>query len=291
MKKALLVGINDYPGSGNDLRGCVNDTENLRSLLTKEFGFESAGIRTLTDRRATKEAILDGLSDLVAKAAGGDTLLVHYSGHGSQVPDEDGDERSDRKDEVICPRDFSWDGCWISDDDLSDVFSGLAKDVHLEVLLDCCHSGTGTRETALGSRATGVSAGVTAALRGPPRTARVRFLPPPSSLAPRLGTAARVSREPARIGTMLKARPRGLNHVLWAACRANQYSADADIGGSPNGAFTWFFCDEVRRAGSGVPRNALLAGIRKGLAADGFDQSPQLECGASLKGGHLFCPD
>jgi hypothetical protein len=288
MKKALLVGINDYPGTANDLSGCVNDTANLHRLLAKEFGFEASGMRVLTDTKATREAILGGLSDLVAKADGGDTLVFHYSGHGSQVPDEDGDERSDRMDEIICPRDFSWDGCWISDDDLSDVFSRLPRDVHLEVLLDCCHSGTGTREIALGKRTATAAAGLVNALRSAPRLARVRYMPPPASMAARLSAVKRAAASAAKIGTLVRAKPRGLNHVLWAACKSNQYSADADIGGSPNGAFTWFFCDAVRTAGSATPRSALLARIRKGLAADGFDQSPQLECEKPFRDTSVF---
>jgi hypothetical protein len=290
MKKALLVGINDYPGAGNDLAGCVNDTANVRGLLIEQFGFESAGIRVITDKRATRDAILDGLAEMVSTASGGDTLVFHYSGHGSQVPDTNEDERSDRMDEVICPRDFSWDGCWIADDDLSEVFARLEKNVHLEVLLDCCHSGTGTREISLGARAAGVSAGLAGALSGRPRMARVRFLPPPVPSAVRIGAAARGSREAARVGMMVKTKPRGLNHVLWAACRPEQYSADADIGGSPNGAFTWFFCDTVRTAGNGVTRASLLEKIRGGLKADGFDQSPQLECRTSARDGTLLSP-
>jgi hypothetical protein len=286
VKKALLVGINDYPGAANDLAGCVNDTANLRSLLVKVFGFEAGNVKILTDAKATRDAILGTLRDLVAKASAGDTIVFHYSGHGSQVPDENGDEKADRLDEVICPRDFSWDGCWISDDDLSRIFVGLAADVHLEVLLDSCHSGTGTREIALGKRSGAVAAGLAGSFHA--RTARVRFMPPPPGVSSRLGGVLKPSVERLRIGMLDKAEPRGLNHVLWAACRSDQYSADADIGGSPNGAFTWFFCDAARSTGESAARSALLDKIRKALKADGFDQAPQLECQKSLRAGRLF---
>lgn len=288
MKRAFLVGINDYPGSSNDLAGCVNDTENLSVLLKKKFGFEASGVRTLTDKVATREAILEGLANLVGKSEAGDALVFHYSGHGSQVADENGDERSDRKDEIICPRDFSWDGCWISDDDLSDIFSRLPNEVHLEVLLDCCHAGTGTREIALGVRPGSAAAGLAGVMRPAARIARVRFMPPPASMAARLFAGGRGRVTTAKIGALTKAKPRGLNHVLWAACKSNQYSADADIGGSPNGAFTWFFCDTIRGAGEGTSRSALLAHIRKDLAADGFDQTPQLECEKPLRESSVF---
>jgi metacaspase-1 len=290
MKKALLVGINDYPGSGNDLAGCVNDTANLRNLLQKEFGFEAAGIRVLTDAKATRAAILDGLESMVAKASAGDVLVFHYSGHGTQVPDQDDDEAEDHLDEALCPHDFSWDGVWIRDDDLSDVFSRLPKDVHLEVLLDSCHSGTGTREIALGAGTKAVGSGIAATLAAKPRTARRRYLAPPPSLAARVAAVRDRGGAAGKVGTLSKAKPRGLNHVLWAACKPDQYSADAQIGGKPNGAFTWFFCDSMRAAGTDTPRKTLLDRVRKGLREDGFEQTPQLECAALLRDGRLFGP-
>jgi metacaspase-1 len=288
MKKALLVGINDYPGSGNDLAGCVNDTANLSNLLLEAFGFEAAGIRVLTDAKATRAAILDGLEAMVAKASAGDVLVFHYSGHGTQVPDQDDDETEDHLDEALCPRDFSWDGVWIRDDDLSDVFFRLPKDVHLEVLLDSCHSGTGTREIALGAGTKTGGAGISAALVSRPRTARRRYLAPPPSLAARIAAVRDRGGAAGKVGTLLNAKPRGLNHVLWAACKPDQYSADAEIGGTPNGAFTWFFCEAMRAAGTDVRRKALLERIRKGLREEGFEQSPQLECAALLRDGCLF---
>lgn len=288
MKTALLVGINDYPGSRNDLAGCVNDTANLQRVLVQDFGFDSGGVRVLTDARATRSAVMDGLADMVAKAGAGDLLVFHYSGHGAQVPDQDEDEASDRMDEVLCPRDFSWDGCWIRDDDLSEVFSRLPRAAHLEVILDCCHSGTGTREIALGSRTATVSAGIAAATADRSRTARVRYLAPPPEAAARYRTSPRGSRLVTKVGMLVKAKTRGLNHVLWAACRPDQYSADADIGGSPNGAFTWYFCEAARAVGRTASRADLLERIRKGLRSGGFDQVPQLECIKTAREGRVF---
>jgi len=288
MKKAFLVGINDYPGSGNDLAGCVNDTTNLKSLLVKEFGFDASGIRIITDAKATRAAIMDGLESLVAKAAPGDVLVFQYSGHGTQVPDQDDDESDDHLDEALCPRDFSWDGVWVRDDDLSEVFSRLPKDVHLEVLLDSCHSGTGTREIALGAGTRSAGAGVAAALAFGPRTAKRRYLAPPPGFQTRIASILRRGGTAGKVGVLSKAKVRGLNHVLWAACTSDQYSADAEIGGRPNGAFTWFFCDTARAAGADAQRMSLLEGIRKGLRDDGFEQSPQLECSTLLRKGHLF---
>ncbi len=47
-------------------------------------------------------------------------------------------------DEILCPHDMDWNGTYILDDELQKIFSSLSKDANLDVLLDSCHSGTGT---------------------------------------------------------------------------------------------------------------------------------------------------
>jgi hypothetical protein len=283
MKKALLVGINDYPGSQNDLQGCVNDITNVYDVLVKYFDFASADVALLQDKRATKAAILEGLKALVTRAASGDTLVFHYSGHGSQVRDTEGDELADGLDEIICPWDFDWDGGFIKDDDFAAIFAGLKQGIALEVILDSCHSGTGTREMIL-DRTTlrcgaVVGAGVGAldehALWSSRHCIRPRYLAPPADIAHRADEV---------FGGDLKRRRAGedvaLNHVLWSACKSNQYSADADIGGKPAGAFSYFFCRHIRDTAGKVTRGDLLKLVRASLKHEGFSQVPQLECPA-----------
>ena len=71
-KKALLVGINDYPGTQNDLYGCVNDITNVYDILVKYFAFVPSDIVLLSNARARKAAILDGLKTLLGGAQGND---------------------------------------------------------------------------------------------------------------------------------------------------------------------------------------------------------------------------
>jgi hypothetical protein len=286
MKRAFLVGINDYPGAQNDLRGCVNDITNVYDVLVKYFGFLPADITMLSDRRATKKAIIDGLTAMVAKGATGDTLVFHYSGHGSQVRDTEGDELSDGKDEIICPWDFDWNGTFIKDDDLARIFKNLKKGVHLEVLLDSCHSGTGTREIVMDRKTlrdlpTGTMDD--AMLWSSRFCIRSRYIAPPADIALRADEIYGAELPLRRIGRL-----EGINHVLWAACRSNQYSADAEIGGAPNGAFTYFFCKHVRDAGGKVSRADLIKLVRASLKHEGFSQVPQLECPASDKQEGVF---
>ena len=40
-KKALCIGINDYPGTANDLSGCVNDANDwVAELTTRGFAVQ-----------------------------------------------------------------------------------------------------------------------------------------------------------------------------------------------------------------------------------------------------------
>jgi len=262
--KALLVGINKYKISGADLQGCVNDVTNVRDILLKYFGFTARNIRVLTDERATRKNILSRLTWLVDKAKAEDCLLFHYSGHGSQVIDRDGDELKDRMDEIICPHDMDWDGNFITDDDLGNAFKNLPKGVNLEVLLDSCHSGTGTRELLA---ITGLPAEV---------SFKPRFLPPPVDIA------CRADDEDMDVRRLLKGN-NPMNHVLFAGCRDNQTSADAYINGSYNGAFTYYLAKHLRDTQSVITRAELLKRVRASLKFNGFSQIPQLEAPAGEK--------
>jgi hypothetical protein len=83
-KKALNVGVNDYPGEGSDLNGCVNDAKAWSDLLIKNFAFPSGGVEVLLDAQATKANIIGGLKKLLAGAKSGDVWFSippwHLSG-------------------------------------------------------------------------------------------------------------------------------------------------------------------------------------------------------------------
>jgi hypothetical protein len=264
--KALLVGVNRYQIPGSDLNGCVNDVTNIRDILLKYYGFDVQHIRVLTDERATRSGILSRLEWLTVDVQAGDRLLFHFSGHGSQIRDRDGDELKDRMDEIICPHDMNWDGNHISDDDLREVFSRLPKGGKLDVILDCCHAGTGTRETP---RPSGCTDPETAPYRKP------RFLPPPVDLQCRVPDDIDLP-----VARILKA-ANPIGHVLFAGCKDNQTSADARIEGRFHGAFSYFFCKHARDAQGNITRGELLKRVRASLRYEGFDQVPQLECTAS----------
>jgi len=259
-QRALPVGGNKYRIPGSDLNGCVNDVTNVRDILIKYYGFKVREIRVLVDARATKKGMMDRLAWLVTDSEAGDRLLFHFSGHGSQIRDRDGDELKDHLDEILCPHDMDWGGTYVVDEDLRDIFAGLPKGVNLEVLLDCCHSGTGTREAAAMSAFS------------PEQAVRPRFLRPPVDIL------CRELDEDDLPETRLLRTTNPDSHVLFAGCRDNQTSADACIKGTYNGVFTYYFCKHLRDGQGGLFRSDLLKRLRASLKYEGYSQVPQLEC-------------
>ena len=273
-KHALLVGINDYK-SINDLQGCINDVTNVRNILKTFFGFTNNDIRVLTDERATKKNILYRLERMVKKSKKGDLLIFHFSGHGSQIRDRDNDELKDHMDELICPFNMNWDDGYITDDMLRAVLDQLPKGVKMEIILDSCHSGTGTRDI-----------GMEPAARSLPKPLfRNRFLRPPIDIECRYQgdeydlKATRAFRSDESIT---------LNHVLWAGCRDNQTSADAYIDGRYNGAFTYYFCKHIRETRGDISRAELLSRISNSLDHNEYSQLAQLECRENIKNEKVF---
>src|SRR5918992_1486384 len=100
VKRAVLIGVNRYRMAGADLRGCVNDVINLQKVLTQRYQFAKTDITTLLDYKATQKAIQSAIYKLIRGARRDDVLLIHFSGHGSNVPDDNGDE-ADQRDEIL----------------------------------------------------------------------------------------------------------------------------------------------------------------------------------------------
>lgn len=144
-QKSLFIGIN-YVGQQGELRGCHNDVIGMQTLLDK-FGFkrDPAHQRVLMDdgRHAmpTGQNIREGFRWLIADAQAGDTLFMHYSGHGGSVRDTSGDEK-DGKDETMCPVDLHTNGMIKDDEIFKELVLPLPSGALLTVLMDCCHSGS-----------------------------------------------------------------------------------------------------------------------------------------------------
>jgi hypothetical protein len=303
MRKALLVGINRYPDPGNELKGCVNDVRRMAETLKTRYGFAGDGnMRVLTDARATTKAILGGLAWLTAGVSPGDSLVFHYSGHGSQVPDRNGDEATDRLDEILCPYDLDWDHP-LTDDVLAAACADVPEGALLTVILDCCHSGTGLRDVALSANlhfpagferpsnpahsGCHIPRGIFVRPCGiPPSEApdRHRFLPHPETSPP----AKPRPRLPARRFGVSVTRT---NAVLIAACRDDQASADAWIDGGYHGAHTYHLCRTLGNGARDLTYRALVSATGTALSRAGFDQVPQLEGPAAILRSSVFASE
>lgn len=137
--RGVLIGIN-YTGTDSELRGCINDVNDVRSYLARKSFDEIATLTDETPMKPTRDNIISILRQYVGKSSAGDTLYVHYSGHGSYLLDTAGDE-NDLRDECICPLDY--ENGVITDDELYQLLvKNLPAGVKLRVVFDSCHSGS-----------------------------------------------------------------------------------------------------------------------------------------------------
>ncbi|MEM1145999.1 MAG: caspase family protein [Pseudomonadota bacterium] len=140
-RRALLVGINEYPNEQDRLEGCVNDVYLMSSVL-QERGFAPEDIRVCVDRRATTEGILERMEWLFDECGPGDERVFYFSGHGAQIPEYGEEFEPDRHLECLVPWDFDWSHeRSISDDQIYGLYSQLPYDARTLFIFDCCHSG------------------------------------------------------------------------------------------------------------------------------------------------------
>ena len=233
---ALLVGINDYASERvPDLRGCVNDVEAMQQLLTSRFGLAAENVLKLTDAQATHEAIKAAIrTQLIEPArkwadAGkhepSPSFFFHYSGHGSQAIDETGQE-PDGLDETLVPHDSRTEDIYdIKDWELGALIDELTKYTDsVTLVLDCCHSGSGTRDVKI------------------TRRAEPDMRPQPTQRPASNNTR---SLESTPSGWAL-----GQRYVLLAGCRdreeSYEYTAQQDNSARHHGALTYFLIEELQ---------------------------------------------
>jgi hypothetical protein len=291
----LLIGIN-YFGTDAELRGCINDTKNVSAYLMENHGYKREDMIILTDDQPRdsklypwKTNMLRAMEWLVAGAQPNDALFLHYSGHGGQTEDKDGDEE-DGYDEVIYPADFKQAG-HIVDDQIHDiVVRPLQAGVRLTAIFDSCHSGSvmdlpyiystkGVLKepnlakeagqgllSALTSYARGDMGGVTSSIFGIAKTA--------------FGGGNEAYKK------TIVTRTSPADVVLWSGCKDVQTSADATIASQATGAMSHAFIAAMKMK----PQQTyveLLNNIRDILEAK-YEQKPQLSCSHPLDTDLLF---
>ena len=266
VKRALLVGINNYIGVPR-LRGSVNDVETMRQVLTSRWGFSERNITVLTDERATRAGIIKALDQLVAESGPNDLVYFHFSGHGSQVKDLNGDE-DDGLDETIIPQDGRTGNVRdITDDELDETFARLKARSAL-IVLDSCHSGTATRSAEIRTRSV-------------PQDTRV---------------ALYESYEKSKVRTRAVVPVLQSKFVVLTGAAAHQEALDGPVDGRYHGFFTYALAKGISGSVPSATAREVFKGVEQELKKLGarFGRSsmpePQLEAPPELIEKALFEP-
>lgn len=141
--QALLFGLNYNHCSKAHLNGCINDIRNMKEFLSMEYDMPIEMYSDDTDLQNTSGVgILSNLYRLACDSYRNnlDFVYIHYSGHGSTMPDVSGDE-ADGVDEALVPSDFETKGL-LCDDHIQSVFRCFNPNTKILCVFDCCHSGT-----------------------------------------------------------------------------------------------------------------------------------------------------
>lgn len=236
---ALLVGVGQQPAvdmlTHRPLKGTGNDIKNMRQMLLREYRFQEQDIRMLLDGAATLPQVREEFAELAAKATKDDVVVFHYAGHGTAIPDDNGDEFQDGIDEALCLYGCGADMTGaLRDDELGRLLDELPAS-EVVVVLDCCHSGTATRS-----------------VDGLPRVGQIRFVPA------RLEDAA-WNRNPAGRTRATKrstadelgsAGREGQKRIVFSACAARQQAWEINpitgLYAVWSGSLTYFLVEGLR---------------------------------------------
>jgi metacaspase-1 len=245
MKRTLLIGINQYPGHA--LQGCLNDVNDVANYLVSAQGFAKTDIQLLTDAGATTNAIRNAIESLMQGVAAGDTLLLHYSGHGTLFPVKDAQGNVTAIHGAICPVDFDWSEAHvIFDAELRDLLDQAPDGLEFIFVSDSCHSGGLTRG------------------RFEPRV-----YSPPKHVQTAIKKAIQRGIEPQVLTVHDKC-------GLISGCTAEQESADAYIDGRYNGALTYYLLQSLNAGEGKASLKSLVTDVCDRLSEDGYAQQPQL---------------
>ncbi|KAI0467305.1 caspase domain-containing protein [Xylaria cf. heliscus] len=292
-RKALLVGIN-YFGQRGQLRGCINDVRNMSSYLAEHFGYKREDMVILTDdqqnpmSQPTKQNLLRAMHWLVKDARPNDSLFFHYSGHGGQTKDLDGDEE-DGYDEVIYPVDFRQVG-HITDDEMHRIMvRPLQAGVRLTAIFDSCHSGTALdlpyiystqgilKEPNLAKEAGQGLLGVISSYSQGDLGGVANNI---------MGFFKKASGGEDAHNRALATKTSAADVIMLSGSKDDQTSADATIASQATGAMSWAFITALKKR----PQQSyvqLLNSIRDELATR-YTQKPQLSCSHPLNTNLLF---
>ena len=284
-RKALLIGIN-YIGSSNALRGCINDVCNMRGFLSSN-GYRDGDMVILRDDSSnpmdipTRNNMIRAMQWLVEDARPGDSLFFHYSGHGGEEKDLDGDEM-DGFDQCIYPVDFQQSGSIIDDVMHEIMVRPLPPGCRLTALFDSCHSGStldlpfmyraqdgGIKEYNIWKGTAGD--GVDIMMGYATRNVGMMF-----KGAKSLFDKASHYKSSSKMEAIRNSKMSPADVIMFSGCKDDQTSADANEAGAFTGAMSWAFLTAMAQAqGRSYSYLSLLQTLRSVMAGR-YSQKPQL---------------
>ncbi|MEO8494929.1 MAG: caspase family protein, partial [Planctomycetota bacterium] len=265
-RRALCVGIDEYRQS--PLHGCVHDAKTWATTLER-LGFS---IETLLNRDATHANILEALSKLVRSSNSGDIVVFQYAGHGTTLPDLDGDEAggdTPGQDEAFVPYDYDR-GAFLIDDDIAMAFRRIPAGVNMTCFIDCCHSGTITR-LLIGVRPHDSDA-----------DERPRFMIADQAM---IQSHQQFRSTQTARAVMPPRDPESMTEVLFSACRSDEVAWES----SGQGEFTLRATRLLSQGIGGLTHEQFQRGVVQAFGASPR-QHPQLDCASKARGRTLLQP-
>ncbi len=280
---ALLVGINEYEGGVSNLHGCVPDVKHMHEFLEgrAQGGDFVLNARVLTsgdpdnpsEIKPTKQAVIAGFRQHLCNAGENDIALFYYSGHGSQevAPELFWPGEPDHLNETLVCADSRLPGHYdLADKELGwliqEVASQDAKGTpkagspHIVVILDACHSGSGTREVD---------------------DTLTRLAPTDQRLRP-LDTyifKPEATKEATEGGNSDWFVPPKGNHILLSACRPDETAKERPLGTNKEsrGVFTYCLLETLKGSRSDLTYYDLSTRVASQVRNTANLQTPQIE--------------
>ena len=150
--RALLIGVGEYQNPNANLPGIDLDIDIARKLAG-QLGYRDSQITVLSNQDVTRENILREFNAMAQSVTGNDKVFIYYSGHGTQIPDTDGDEK-DGYDEALTLYNLGYgeDQGVLIDDEINDLLRSLPSK-NTTLMVDSCCSGTAVKSLQLDQKA------------------------------------------------------------------------------------------------------------------------------------------
>ena len=273
--KVLMVAINDYPYRPHRLNGCLNDLKAFKSVLQERYNTEQfrMDIRELTNENATRNNVIQGFLSHFTHLKKSDICLFYFSGHGSQAlaPKKFWHNTPNRKMEtLVCFDSRQPGGRDLTDKELGYLIWKVTytKDNHFTVILDCCHSASGTRhsdEAKIRRLKSKRTKGTDEKIKWKQLFGKEDFIEKVDQITVPTG-----------------------RHTLLSACRVNESAVEKIYGNQYRGVFTFCLVKALQQAQGNLSYRELINTVQAYVGNSTYYQHPQLESYLQSESGQFL---